>query len=118
MFRTPVVKAAFDDRVAEKLARAGIPVTPTLQVFRDLTDDLPDDPERSRWQYRQETQRRCVARLRDLGVPILAGFDAGWRATAFDTFWKELDDFTHASFRRQKSSMPLREQPRMRLAGR
>jgi imidazolonepropionase-like amidohydrolase len=27
-----------------------------------------------------------------LGVPLLAGSDAGWRATAFDTFWKELDE--------------------------
>ncbi len=92
MFQAPNGSTAFDERIAEKLARSGIPVTPTLQVFRDLTDELPDDADRSRWQYRQETQRTCVARLRDMGIPILAGSDAGWRATAFNTFWKELDE--------------------------
>lgn len=30
--------------------------------------------------------------LREMGVRFLAGSDAGWRATRFDTFWKELDE--------------------------
>ncbi|HET7094266.1 MAG TPA: amidohydrolase family protein, partial [Thermomicrobiales bacterium] len=29
-------------------------------------------------------------------VPILAGSDAGWRATAFATFWKEFDEMAAA----------------------
>lgn len=82
----------FDHRIAEKLARSGIAVTPTLQVYRDLADQLAEGSDRSRWQYLQETQRQCVARLHELGVPLLAGSDAGWRATAFNTFWKELDE--------------------------
>jgi imidazolonepropionase-like amidohydrolase len=83
----------YDPAVAERVARAAIPVTPTLQVNRDLVDLLPGGPERGLWQSRQEAHRTIVAKLRELGVPLLAGSDAGWRATAFDTFWKELDEF-------------------------
>jgi imidazolonepropionase-like amidohydrolase len=82
----------FDPAVADELARAAIPVTPTMQVNRDLVDLLPDGPERALWQRRQEAHRTIVSRLRALGVPLLAGSDAGWRATAFDTFWKEIDE--------------------------
>jgi imidazolonepropionase-like amidohydrolase len=82
----------YDARIGEQLAQAGIPVTPTLQVSRDMVDLSPDEAERSLWQRRQETQRAIVGKLRELGVPLLAGSDAGWRATAFDTFWKELDE--------------------------
>lgn len=83
----------FDERVAERLAQSGIPVTPTLQVGRDIVDLLPEGDEfRDLWARRRENQLGIVARLRELGVPLLAGSDAGWRATAFDTFWKELDE--------------------------
>ncbi len=91
-FFGPELIPRFDARVAEKLARAAIPVTPTLQVNRDLADLLPDGPERTRWALRQQAHREIIGALRDLGVPLLAGSDAGWRATAFDTFWKELDE--------------------------
>ncbi len=82
----------FDQRVAEDLAAAGAPVTPTLQVARDLVDLLPEGPDRDLWRGRQESQHRIIGTLRELGVPLLAGSDAGWRATAFDTLWKELDE--------------------------
>lgn len=82
----------FDPRVAESLATSNIPVTPTLQVNRDLVDLLPAGPERALWERRQQTQREIVRALNELGVPLLAGSDAGWRATAFDTFWKEIDE--------------------------
>jgi imidazolonepropionase-like amidohydrolase len=87
-----------DQRVAEKLAGSGIPVTPTLQVARDMYDIAMDaggdvDPV---WERRLETQRGIIAALRELGVPLLAGSDAGWRATAFDTLWKELEELTFA----------------------
>jgi imidazolonepropionase-like amidohydrolase len=88
----------FNPVVAEQLARAAIPVTPTLQVNRDLVDLLPDGPERDVWRSRQETHRSVVAKLRELGVPLLAGSDAGWRATTFDTFWKELDELVACGF--------------------
>ena len=82
----------FEPRLAERLAAAGIPITPTLQVARDLVDLLPDGPERDLWRRRQEAQREIVRQLHGLGVPLLAGSDAGWRATAFDSLWKELDE--------------------------
>ena len=82
----------FDRHVAERLAKSNIPVTPTLQVNRDLVDLLPEGPERALWERRQQTQREIVRALNELGVPLLAGSDAGWRATAFDTVWKEIDE--------------------------
>lgn len=91
-FYGPDLIPHYDERLAEKLAASGIAVTPTLQVNRDLVDLLDDGPEQAMWRRRQETQREIVSKLRELGVPLLAGSDAGWRATAFDTFWKELDE--------------------------
>ncbi|MEP7198952.1 MAG: amidohydrolase family protein, partial [Chloroflexota bacterium] len=92
MFSAPTQQTIYDPRVAELLAKSGIAVTPTLQVFRDLVDLLPDSPERSNWQVRHAAHENVVRDLHALGVPLLAGSDAGWRATAFDTFWKELDE--------------------------
>lgn len=95
-FFAPSGANVYDERVAEKLAKSGIPVTPTMQVYRDMADRAPDGPERALWAARQDSQREIVHRLHTLGVPMLAGSDAGWRATAFDTFWKELDELTAA----------------------
>ena len=92
MFNTPEQGGLYDPRVAERLATSGIVVTPTLQVFRDLVDLLPAGPERDGWQERNHAHQEAVRKLHTLGVPLLAGSDAGWRATAFDTFWKELDE--------------------------
>ena len=82
----------YDPAIAERLAKAAIPVTPTLQVARDVVDLTDEGPERTLWERRREEHLKIVADLRRLGVPILAGSDAGWRATDFDTFWKELDE--------------------------
>jgi imidazolonepropionase-like amidohydrolase len=92
MFFDRDLEPRYDPRIAERLAESGITVTPTLQVNRDLVDLLPEDAERDQWLIRQESHRTMTARLHELGVPLLAGSDAGWRATAFDTFWKELDE--------------------------
>jgi imidazolonepropionase-like amidohydrolase len=82
----------FDSAIAERLARSGIPVTPTLQVTRDLVDLQSPSDDLALWGERHESGIEVASRLRELGVPLLAGSDAGWRATAFDTFWKELDE--------------------------
>jgi imidazolonepropionase-like amidohydrolase len=92
MFYDPDTVPRYEPRLGEALAKAGIPVTPTLQVGRDMIDLLPDGPERDVWQRRQEVHYRTVGELRALGVPLLAGSDAGWRATPFETFWKELQE--------------------------
>ena len=82
----------YDPAIAERLAKAAIPVTPTLQVARDVVDFTDEGPERALWERRREEHLKIVGDLRRLGVPMLAGSDAGWRATGFDTFWKELDE--------------------------
>ncbi|HEU5434049.1 MAG TPA: amidohydrolase family protein, partial [Thermomicrobiales bacterium] len=86
----------YDPAVAERLAQAGIPVTPTLQVARDQIDLGDVSPDAARWRQRREIHLEIVARLRELGVSILAGSDAGWRATAFETFWKEFEELVAA----------------------
>jgi len=96
MFTQPDGGVRFDPRVADKLARSGIAVTPTMQVFRDLRDLLADGIERDNWTTRNDAHRAVVAELHSRGVPLLAGSDAGWRATAFETFWKELDELVIA----------------------
>ncbi len=91
-FTAPGNVFAFEQRFADGLAESEISVTPTLQVARDMLDVLPPGPERDDWQARRETQHETVRRLRDSGVVLTAGSDAGWRATSFDTLWRELDE--------------------------
>jgi imidazolonepropionase-like amidohydrolase len=81
-----------DEGVAGRLAASGTPVTPTLQVARDLIDAQSPCDDMTLWAERRDKGIEITRRLHDLGVPLLAGSDAGWRATAFDTFWKELDE--------------------------
>lgn len=82
----------YEPRIGEQLAESDIPVATTMQVARDLVDLGPDAPDYDRWKRTLEGDREVKARLRELGVPLLAGSDAGWRATSFGTFWKELDE--------------------------
>lgn len=92
MFFTEDLTSRFDLQVAESLAEAQIPVTPTLQVDRDMYEMASNEDERARWLGQNQVHREGVAAMIELGVPILAGSDAGWRLTAFDTFWGELDE--------------------------
>jgi imidazolonepropionase-like amidohydrolase len=88
-----------DPAVAERLAGAGIPVTPTLQVARDVLDLASPADDLEAWQPRRDCVLEIIGQLRERGVPLLAGSDAGWRATAFDTFWKELDELVAAGMK-------------------
>jgi imidazolonepropionase-like amidohydrolase len=82
--------------VAGQLAEAGITVTPTLQVFRDMSQILPPGPERDFWGRRRETLVENVGRLHRAGVKLTAGSDAGWRFTRFDTYARELAEMSAA----------------------
>jgi imidazolonepropionase-like amidohydrolase len=85
-----------DERVAQRLADSQIPVTPTTQVAKDILDLRSPSDDLAAWEQRRTIGLEIVARLRELGVPMLAGSDAGWRATAFDTFWRELAELVEA----------------------
>jgi len=91
-FAAPGTIDAYDAGLADRLAAAGISITPTLQVFRDMAEYLPPGPERDTWQRRRETLVDHVGRLHRAGVRLTAGSDAGWRLTGFDTYWRELEE--------------------------
>lgn len=82
----------FNQSVAADLAASGIPVATTMQVARDIQDLGIGDTNMDRWKRMLDADREIKARLHELGVALLPGSDAGWRATPFDTFWKELDE--------------------------
>jgi imidazolonepropionase-like amidohydrolase len=86
----------YDEAIAERLAAAHIPVTPTLQVARDMVDLRSPWDDLAVWDERLTIGLEIVSRLRELGVPLLAGSDAGWRATAFETIWMELAELVAA----------------------
>jgi imidazolonepropionase-like amidohydrolase len=91
-FGAPGNFQAFEQRLADGLAEARISVTPTLQVFRDMAELLPAGPERDSWQRRREVLLTNAGRLRQAGVRLTAGSDAGWRFTRFDNYWRELEE--------------------------
>ena len=91
-FGAPSNFQAFDQRLADGLAEARISVTPTLQVFRDMAELLPDGAERDFWASRREVLVTNAGRLRQAGVRLTAGSDAGWRFTRFDNYWRELEE--------------------------
>jgi imidazolonepropionase-like amidohydrolase len=91
----------YDEAVARRVAAAGVYVTPTLQVGVDSMVKMKEryaqglaTPQEA--QIVVETPDRdddTVANARylhELGVPLVAGNDAGWRYTGFDTLHREL----------------------------
>jgi imidazolonepropionase-like amidohydrolase len=91
-FSAPGAPLAFDERLADGLAAAGIPITPTVQVARDMVDALPAGAERDAWRRRRDACAEMVRRLHRHGVRLLVGSDAGWRYTRFDDLWREMDE--------------------------
>jgi len=82
---------AYDPALADQLAEAGISISPTLQVFRDMSELLPAGTDRDFWQRRRESLVQNVGRLHRAGVRLTAGSDAGWRLTRFDNYARELE---------------------------
>ena len=88
----------FVPRVADKVAKAGIPCTTTLavggstlRVLRAL--ERPDPQQRAlldRWERMSEANLRQFGLMRDAGVSWVAGTDAGWRHTAIEAMPMEL----------------------------
>jgi imidazolonepropionase-like amidohydrolase len=76
-FMAPDTSQQYDEQVAHRVVEAGVVVTPTLQVMAEgkmARGNLAN-----------------VRHLHELGVPIVAGNDAGWRTTGFGDFYKELE---------------------------
>jgi imidazolonepropionase-like amidohydrolase len=89
----------FDPRVAEKLAKSGIPVTGTLAVAGAAVKAMlakenrtaAEDAFLGRWQAMLEDNVEQFRKLRDAGVSLVAGTDAGWRFTPFDGLPMEME---------------------------
>ena len=91
-FSAPGALFTFDDALAASLAEAEIPVTPTLQVTRDMIETSPSETDRQTWRRRRDAQWEMMRRLHRAGVRLLVGSDAGWRYTRFDDLWRELEE--------------------------
>jgi imidazolonepropionase-like amidohydrolase len=84
--------------VADKLAAAGVAVTPTLSVGSYCVRAIKAKRTRTaeeqaflrRWERMLETNLSHLGRLYRAGVTIVAGTDAGWRFTPFDALPEEI----------------------------
>lgn len=76
-FMAPDTSQQYDEQVARRVAKAGVYVTPTMQVMAEGR--------------MAEGNLANVGRLHALGAPIVAGNDAGWRTTGFGDFYRELE---------------------------
>jgi imidazolonepropionase-like amidohydrolase len=101
-FELPEFVLRFDPAIADRIAASGIYVTPTIQLYRDMVDELIKKQEEAPLSEEEEKKlnymSRCVEeKLRslqgmlDAGVVCVAGDDAGLPLTPFDRFWLELD---------------------------
>ncbi len=104
-FEQPDGRLRFDARVAAQMAAAGVAVTPTIQLYRDMLAALEkkrlstglDAAERRLLARLPDTISRKFAALREFrrfGITCLAGNDAGLPHTGFGRLWRELEAMT------------------------
>lgn len=107
MFMAPDTSVRYDEALGHRVAQAGVFVTATIQVLADLPPgaqerldhgDAPAEEAQLANLTRKLTadQLGIIGTLHDLGVPIVAGNDAGWRDTGFDDFHVELQYLVQA----------------------
>lgn len=107
MFMAPDTSIHYDEALGQRVARSGVYITATLQVGADLPADMLErhrlgtaSPEELQAITRAETHTAAniatMSHLHELGAPIVAGNDAGWRHTGFDDFYMELHYLTQA----------------------
>ncbi len=75
-FMMPDTTQQYDEQLARRIAAQGVYVTPTLQVMRKGRMG--------------EGNIAIIRGLHELGVPLVAGNDAGWSSTGFGDFYREL----------------------------
>jgi len=101
-FELPEFVLQFNPAIADRIVASGIYVTPTIQLYRDIVNDLIEQQEKAPLSKEEEKRldylSHCVdEKLRslqgmlDAGVVCVAGDDAGLPLTRFDRFWQELD---------------------------
>ncbi len=92
-FYTASGDLSFDARVAQHLADSRIPLTPTLvvaQIQAERLDRSAPVAERDHWRRMADGWLESARRLNALGVPLVAGTDAGWRHVGFTVLWREI----------------------------
>ena len=101
-FELPEFVLQFDPVIADRMAASGIYVTPTIQLYRDMVNDLIEKQEIAPLSKEEEKKLNYMSRsveeklrslqgMLDAGVICVAGDDAGLPLTPFDRFWQELD---------------------------
>jgi len=101
-FMAPDTTWRYDESVAQRVAASGVFVTATLQVGLDSMTAMQEryaqgiaTAEEVRivtlTPNRNENGLANMRYLHELGVPIVAGNDAGWRYTGFGDFYQELE---------------------------
>jgi imidazolonepropionase-like amidohydrolase len=105
-FEMPDGSLRFSREVADQMAAAGIYVTPTIQLFRDVQAFLeqmqhegrrltPPEIQRLKMMPRTlEAKYQALQGFMAAGVPCVAGNDAGLPHTGFGRFWQELQAMT------------------------
>lgn len=97
----------FDEAIARRVADAGVYVTPTIQTGADSMVRMQEryaqgiataqEAEIVVTTPHRTAESIANARyLHELGVPLVAGNDAGWRYTRFDNFYRELQFLAEA----------------------
>ncbi len=89
----------FVPSVAEKVARAGVPVTSTLAVGGSVLRTMEARPSLApaeqalldRWRKMHEDNLSQFRKMHEAGVQFVAGTDAGWRFTPFDGLPLEIE---------------------------
>ncbi len=101
MFMAPDTTWQYDEALAQRIADAGVIVCPTLQTGADSMKMMrervaagiatPDEAHIIAVTPNRTEDNLSNSRfLHELGIPLIAGSDAGWRYTGFDDFWEEL----------------------------
>lgn len=101
-FMAPDMSWHYEEEIARRVADAGVYVTATLQVGADAFAGIQEkvaqglgSPEDHAYlsgaPNRVADGIKNIRLLHELGVPLVAGSDAGWRYTGFDDFYQELE---------------------------
>jgi imidazolonepropionase-like amidohydrolase len=109
-FMAPDTSWQYDEAIAQRVASSGVYVTGTLQVSLDSMTATRERYDRgiatdeearmvSLMPQRHENGITNMRLLHELGVPIVAGNDAGWRYTGFDDFYQELELLARAGMK-------------------